>query len=79
LFSACLSRRKARQVLCLHTIAGVCLALEKLDSHKVHYELKLANNAPPWPLKWFQLQRMVQLQVQLHSKVKSKSLHVEFS
>jgi len=53
--------------------------MEKVDSHKVHDELQLGNNAPPWPLKWFQLQLIVQLQVQLHSKVKSKSLHVEFS
>jgi hypothetical protein len=54
-------------------------SLPSHGSHKVHCELKLANNAPPWPLKRFQLQLIVQLQVQLHSKVKSKSLHVEFS
>ena len=78
-FSACLSGRKARLVLCLQALAGVCLPLEKGDPHKMHYELRLANNAPPWPLKWFQVQLMVQLQVELRSKVKSKSLHLEFS
>jgi hypothetical protein len=78
-FSACVSRWKASLVLCLQAIAGVCLPLEKVDSHKVHKELQLENNAPPWLLKRFQLQLMFQLQVQLRSKVKSKSLHLEFS
>ena len=78
-FSTCISRWKASLVLCLQAISGVCLPLGKVDSHKVHYELQLENNAPPWPLKWFQLQLLVQLQVQLHPKVKNKPLHLEFS
>jgi len=62
---------KKPPVLCLQAIAGVCLPLQKEDSHKVHKELQLENNAPPWQLKLFQLQAMVQLQVQLHSVAKS--------